>query len=401
MQVQIGKAEGWLGRRGAACWSGAEFFVLLQDVGIGHAGDVIADHARQGLGDGLFAIVAGEGGRIAHPVGKQVGDDALGVDLFRLEVRTVIKVAVKELLGLAALLVNFGGKSGEALGMGAHGVEGGDAGVADATRGVGDQVGDQAVEHALEGLIEFQFFLDGGEGAFGVTIKEFEYGNGGANLGEREDVGFVAVVEVGGVVGNFVSQVDELGFERWALIKQVLGELGIIGGAVVAGVLDDAFAHLESQVQAGEGGIALLEILDDAQSVEVMVEEVAVRAHSGVESFFAGVAEGGMADVVHQGESFDQVNIEIKLRGDGAGNLRHFDGVSQAIAEVVGKAAGEDLSFGFQTAKGAGVDDAVAVALEGIAVGMRRLGVAASAGIFHTHSVGGQHVGISSQSGRK
>ena len=77
--------------------------------------------------------------------------------------------------------------------------------------------------------------------------------------------------------------------------------------------------------------------------------------------------------------------------GDGARDLRYFDGVSETIAEMVGVAAGENLRLGFETAKGAGVNDAVAVALKVIAVGMRRFRKATSAGLFHLHRVAGQH----------
>ncbi len=73
--------------------------------------------------------------------------------------------------------------------------------------------------------------------------------------------------------------------------------------------------------------------------------------------------------------------------------LRDFERVGEAVAEVVRVAAGENLRLGFETAEGAGVDDAVAVALEVVAVGMRRLGEAASAGVFDVHRVGGEHVG--------
>ena len=65
--------------------------------------------------------------------------------------------------------------------------------------------------------------------------------------------------------------------------------------------------------------------------------------------------------------------------------------MGEAVAEVVGVAAGEDLRLGFEAAEGAGVNDAVAVALEVVAVGMRRLGEAASAGVFDVHRVGGEH----------
>jgi hypothetical protein len=66
--------------------------------------------------------------------------------------------------------------------------------------------------------------------------------------------------------------------------------------------------------------------------------------------------------------------------------------VSEPVAKVVGVAAGENLRFGFEAAKGASVNDAVAVALEVVAVGMNCFGEAASAGVFDVHRVAGQHV---------
>ena len=83
--------------------------------------------------------------------------------------------------------------------------------------------------------------------------------------------------------------------------------------------------------------------------------------------------------------------FRLQRGGDGARNLRHLHGVRQARAEVVGVAAGEDLRLVLQAAKGARVDDAIAVALEGIAVGMRRLGIAASARILHANGVSSEH----------
>src|SRR5580765_3288956 len=65
--------------------------------------------------------------------------------------------------------------------------------------------------------------------------------------------------------------------------------------------------------------------------------------------------------------------------------------MGEAVAEVVGVAAGEDLRFGFQAPECAGVNDAVAVALVLVSVGMRRLGKAASTGLFDVHRVGGEH----------
>lgn len=58
---------------------------------------------------------------------------------------------------------------------------------------------------------------------------------------------------------------------------------------------------------------------------------------------------------------------------------------------MVGIAAGKNLGLGFETAKGTRVDDAVAVALKVIAIGMGWLGITASAGLFRVHRVVGEH----------
>ena len=214
-----------------------------------------------------------------------------------------------------------------------------------------------------------------------------------AYLLQCQQVGFIAVIEIGGVVGNFVGQIDELGFERRPLIEQVLRQFGKLLRRVVVRVLDDAFAHFKGQIQAAKAGIADLEILDNAQRVQIVIEEKSVLPHGGVQRFFSGMAKGRMSDVVHQGEGLHQIHVQPKLGGDGAGDLRDFDGMGEAIAEVVGEAAGKNLCLGFEPAKSAGMNDAVPVPLEIIAIGMLGFRNSASAGLFDPHGVVGQHEG--------
>ena len=98
-----------------------------------------------------------------------------------------------------------------------------------------------------------------------------------------------------------------------------------------------------------------------------------------------------MANVVHQRKGLDQIDIQTKLSGNGSRDLRNFNGMSKAITKMVGIAAGEDLGFCFQPAKGSGVDNAIAVTLKVVAIRMRRLGITASAGLLHPHRVVGEH----------
>jgi hypothetical protein len=119
-----------------------------------------------------------------------------------------------------------------------------------------------------------------------------------ANVFEGEDAGVQAVIEISGEVGDFVGQIDQLGFKRRAGVEEVFGQFRMIGGRVVARVLDDAFADGEGEIEASKSRIALLEPGDDAEGVEVVIKAQAVGAEGFIESLFAGVAEGRMANVV-------------------------------------------------------------------------------------------------------
>ena len=151
----------------------------------------------------------------------------------------------------------------------------------------------------------------------------------------------------------------------------------------------------------GKFEIALFELLDDVQRVKIVIETIAVFAHAQIELLFAGVAEGRMADVVDQRQRFGEIGIEFQSAGDGAGNLRDFEGVGEAIAEMIGIARGENLRLGFQAAKRAGVNYAIAVAGVVVAVRMLRLGVAAAARTPHVHGVGGEHLQFDSSASRR
>ncbi len=117
---------------------------------------------------------------------------------------------------------------------------------------------------------------------------------------ECQQTRFEAVVEVGSVVTDFVGQVDQLCFKRRTLVEQVLCKLGMFRSVVVARVLDDAFAHFEREIQAAKGGVALFKVFHDAQSVQVVFEGQTVGAHGGIERFFARMAEGRVAEVMHE-----------------------------------------------------------------------------------------------------
>jgi hypothetical protein len=141
-------------------------------------------------------------------------------------------------------------------------------------------------------------------------------------------------------------------------------------------VFHDSFPNLEREIQSAKRSIPLFEILNYPQRVQIVVEEKSVLTHESIKCFLARVSKWRMADVMRQRECLDQVNVQPKLRRNGTGNLCDFYCVGQPVTEMVGIPAGKNLGFGFQPSKSPRVNDSVAIALEIIAVGMRRLGMA-------------------------
>src|SRR6202040_2940911 len=113
-------------------------------------------------------------------------------------------------------------------------------------------------------------------------IKAIEHGHAIPDLGKSQQAGFVAVVEIGGVIWNLVSEIDQLSLQRSTLVKTILRQLRKLAGRIVAGMFDDAFAHFKSQVEAAKAGVTKLEVFHDPQGVQVVVEEKAALAHGGV-----------------------------------------------------------------------------------------------------------------------
>ena len=140
-------------------------------------------------------------------------------------------------------------------------------------------------------------------------------------------------------------------------------------------MLDDPFAHAEGKIQAAKAGITNFEIFDHAQRVQVVIEAQAKLAHGCVQRPLAGMTEGRVPDVMHQRQRFRHVLVQLQRAGDGARDLRHFHGVRETAAKVIGVAVGEDLGFSRQAAKGAGMNHPRPVPLKRGAIGMGRFGM--------------------------
>jgi hypothetical protein len=127
----------------------------------------------------------------------------------------------------------------------------------------------------------------------------------------------------------------------------------------------------------------MLERLDNAQRVEIMIEPVPEPVHLAVQFLFAGVRERRMTDIVAQCERFSEILVQFEDGCHGSGNLGNLDSMGQPIAKVIGETGRKNLSLVFQPPESPCVNDAVAVTLKFVAIRMTRLRIPSAAGTIH------------------
>ncbi len=82
-----------------------------------------------------------------------------------------------------------------------------------------------------------------------------------------------------------------------------------------------------------------------------------------VQNGFALVAERRMAEVVRERDGFGEVGVQPQRAGEVAGDGGDFNRVREPRAQMVAGAVEKNLRLVFESAEGARMDHAVAVAL--------------------------------------
>src|SRR6266436_4062086 len=113
-----------------------------------------------------------------------------------------------------------------------------------------NEISSQRIENPLEGFVEDEFFACAGMRGIDLCVGFVEKRNFPAQDGEIEKFGFEGVVNIRGVVSNFVDAVDELRFEGRAQVQQVFGQLRKFRRGIIARMLDNAFANFKRKIQA-------------------------------------------------------------------------------------------------------------------------------------------------------
>jgi hypothetical protein len=156
-------------------------------------------------------------------------------------------------------------------------------------------------------------------------------------------------------------------------------------------VLDDALTHLKGKIQTAELRVSFLEQIYNAEGVQIVFERFAKHAHLTIKLLFAHMTERRMTQIMCQGQSLGVLVVKRQSHGHGACHLRHFNGVSQAIAGMIVRADREDLSFALQTAECARMNNTISIALKIVAVWMGQLRKSAPTQTLSTKAQMAQH----------
>ena len=144
-------------------------------------------------------------------------------------------------------------------------------------------------------------------------------------VGDLEQAGAQAVVDVMVVVGDVVAQCRDLRLRPGMAAELEVVVLAIFddGGRQVVEraaileqwsiVLHRTLERLPGEVEPVELGIALLELGEDAQGLGVVVE-AAVRLHRRVQRLLAGMAERRVAEIVGERHRLAEILVEPSVR---------------------------------------------------------------------------------------
>jgi len=128
-------------------------------------------------------------------------------------------------------------------------------------------------------------------------------------------------------------------------------------------VVQDPVPRLGGQVQPAP---VPLQHLDDPERVLVVAEAPpeALRQHL-VQRLLARVPEGRVPEVVPERDRLGEVLVQPERAGDRAGDARGLERMREPRSVMVALGGDEDLRLVLEAPEGLGVDDAVAVPLEG------------------------------------
>src|SRR6185437_13933698 len=290
-------------------------------------------------------------------------------------------------LELLMLLHDRIAQSGERFRPRTHIVDRAGGGLFDPLARAADQIERDMVDHAPDSLVD----------ELALRERGVLFANGGVlpreqtHLAEAchiDQAGPESIVDVVIVVGDLIGQIRDLRFEaRLLTTDEALAHIPELARIAERAVLEDALAALEGEVEPVEIRVAVLELIDHPQRLQVVLE-ASVGTHARVERILACMTEGCVPEIVREADRLGERLAEPEGVRDRAGDLRDLDGVRDARAVEVAFVVDEHLRLVDQAPERIGMNDAVAVALVLPTQIRFRLRVAPAARVPLTRSIG-------------
>ena len=329
------------------------------DIAVGHAGEIIAHGAVQaGLLEPAPGAVA-DFLRVGEIVFEKLLQHLHGAQVRLVHDVVVIKIFVKVIAQFPVQLAPFGTVLDERLGKLADIVGRLHAGGLNEALAGFHHVADLQINDGADGEIAPAFV--------GQDTMRLLHGARGlrpdldvpGQMTFRKQTGIKSVVEIVAVVGDFISEIGNLRFERGVFGDETFP----LAGMVVSGLMfREAFQNFPRKIQAGKAGILFLQFLDDAETVEIVLKS-AVAFHQAGKHHFALVTKRRMPEVVRERNGLGEIGVEAERAGNVPGTGGHFNRVREPRAEMIAGAAEKNLRLVFEPAEGARMNHAVTVAL--------------------------------------
>ena len=169
------------------------------------------------------------------------------------------------------------------------------------------------------------------------------------------------VLQVMGAVGQRVGNVDDLGFQGGA--REALEFKRRLGVIVRRGVAGDSFPGFIAQIQAVISLVPFFQLIHDSQALQVVLKPP-IGLQDLVQGLLSRVAEGGMAEIVRQGDGFAEVFVQTQGPAQGSGVLGHFESMREPRPVEISFDDAKDLGLVLEVLEIFAVQDPVAIPLE-------------------------------------
>lgn len=164
------------------------------------------------------------------------------------------------------------------------------------------------------------------------------------------------------------------------MLKEALAKITETGNILFRYMFEYAFPCFMAKIQTVECCIAFFQHVDHPQRLQI-VFKATMLLHTIIQGILTGMSERCMAQIVRQGDGFDQIFIEPQISCYRTSDLRHFQAVRKARAEQVSFMIDEYLGFILQSPESRRMNDAIAIALKLAATSRCSLGDDTATGI--------------------